>query len=54
MTGFIPVPGSGIYGTNDFCVSKYEIKIKDNDNGNQVYSSSMVPDSRASVHLGTN
>lgn len=48
MTGFIPVPGSGIYGTNDFCVSKYEIKIKGNDNGNQVYSSSMVPDSRAS------
>jgi general secretion pathway protein G len=23
-TGFIPVPGSGTYGTNDFCVMKYE------------------------------
>jgi len=25
-TGFIPVPGSGTYGTNDFCVMKYEAK----------------------------
>jgi len=25
-TGFIPVPGSGTYNTNDFCVMKYEAK----------------------------
>lgn len=25
-TGFIPVPGSGTYGTNDFCIMKYEAK----------------------------
>ena len=25
-TGYIPVPGSGTYGTNDFCVMKYEAK----------------------------
>src|SRR5680860_609485 len=25
-TGFIAVPGSGTYGTNDFCVMKYEAK----------------------------
>lgn len=25
-TGFIPVPGSGTYGTDDFCVMKYEAK----------------------------
>ncbi len=25
-SGFIPVPGSGTYGTNDFCVMKYEAK----------------------------
>jgi len=30
-TGFIPVPGSGTYGTNDFCVMKYEAK---NDGSN--------------------
>jgi len=28
-TGFIPVPGSGTYGTNDFCVMKYEAKQAD-------------------------
>ncbi len=25
-SGFIPVPGSGTYGTNDFCLMKYEAK----------------------------
>lgn len=25
-SGFIPVPGSGTYGTNDFCTMKYEAK----------------------------
>jgi prepilin-type N-terminal cleavage/methylation domain-containing protein len=29
-TGFIPVPGSGTYSTNDFCVMRYEAKA---DNG---------------------
>jgi prepilin-type N-terminal cleavage/methylation domain-containing protein len=46
--GFIPVPGSGTYGTNDFCVMKYEAKIQGNDNGNQTYSSSFIPESRVS------
>ncbi len=46
-TGFIPVPGSGTYGTSDFCVMKYEAKILGNDVGAQTYSSSFVPDSRA-------
>lgn len=32
-TGFIPVPGSGTYGTNDFCVMKYEAKADDNGDG---------------------
>lgn len=31
-SGFIPVPGSGTYGTNDFCVMKYEAK----DSGDHV------------------
>jgi prepilin-type N-terminal cleavage/methylation domain-containing protein len=46
-TGFIPVPGSSTYGTSDFCVMKYEAKIQGNDWGNQTYSSSFVPESRA-------
>jgi prepilin-type N-terminal cleavage/methylation domain-containing protein len=45
-TGFIPVPGSSTYGTSDFCVMKYEAKIQGNDNGNQTYSSTFVPESR--------
>jgi prepilin-type N-terminal cleavage/methylation domain-containing protein len=32
-TGFIPVPGSGTYGTNDFCAMKYEAKADDNGDG---------------------
>lgn len=47
-TGFIAVPGSSTYGTNDFCVMKYEAKIQGNDNGAQTYSSAFVPESRAS------
>jgi len=43
---YIPVPGSGTYNTNDFCVMKYEAKIQGNDNGNQTYNSAFVPDSR--------
>lgn len=46
-TGFIIVPGSGTYGTSDFCVMKYEAKIQGNDVGNQTYSSAFVPESRA-------
>jgi prepilin-type N-terminal cleavage/methylation domain-containing protein len=45
-TGFIPVPGSSTYGTSNFCVMKYEAKIQGNDNGNQTYSSSFIPESR--------
>lgn len=47
-TGFIPVPGDARFGTAGFCVMKYEAKIQGNDNGNQTYSSSFVPESRAS------
>ncbi len=47
-TNYIPVPGSGTYGTNDFCVMKYEAKIQGNDVGNQTYNSAFVPESRAS------
>lgn len=46
-TGFIVVPGSPTYGTSDFCVMKYEAKIQGNDNGEQVYNSAFVPESRA-------
>jgi len=33
LFGFIPVPGSGTYGTNDFCVMKYNAKADDNGDG---------------------
>lgn len=46
-TGYIIVPGSTTYGTNDFCVMKYEAKIQGNNDGNQTYSAGFVPESRA-------
>jgi len=46
--GYIPVPGSGTYGTNDFCVMKYEAKIQDVDDGFQNYNVAFDPESRAS------
>lgn len=46
--GFIVIPGSPTYGTSDFCVMKYEAKIQGNDNGNQTYNASFIPESRAS------
>ncbi len=46
-TGFIVVPGSATYGTSNFCVMKYEAKIAGQSNGNQTYSSTFVPESRA-------
>lgn len=39
-TGYIPVPGSGTYGTNDFCVGKYEAK---NVGGVAVSQASLAP-----------
>lgn len=45
--GYIVVPGSKTYNTSSFCVMKYEAKIKGNDDGNQTYNSSFVPESRA-------
>lgn len=45
--GFIVVPGSSTFGTSDFCVMKYEAKIAGQSNGNQTYSSTFVPESRA-------
>jgi len=35
-----------IPGSKDFCVMKYEAKIKGNDDGIQAYSASFVPESR--------
>ncbi|PKL31461.1 hypothetical protein CVV43_02210 [Candidatus Saccharibacteria bacterium HGW-Saccharibacteria-1] len=46
--GYIVVPGSKTYGTSDFCVMKYEAKIKGNDNGATTYDSSFIPETRAS------
>jgi prepilin-type N-terminal cleavage/methylation domain-containing protein len=46
-TGFIVVPGSSTYGTSEFCVAKYEMKIAGQSNGNQAYSAAFVPESRA-------
>lgn len=46
--GYIVVPGSKTYNTSSFCVMKYEAKIKGNNEGGQTYSSSFVPESRAS------
>jgi len=46
-TNFIVVPGSSIFSTGAFCVAKYETKIQGNDNGNQVYTSTLVPSVRA-------
>lgn len=46
-TNYVSVPGSNVYGTNDFCVMKYEAKISGNDNGDQVYASAFSPDSRS-------
>jgi len=37
---------SAIPGSKDFCVMKYEAKIKGNDNGSQPYVASLVADSR--------
>jgi prepilin-type N-terminal cleavage/methylation domain-containing protein len=45
-SGFIVVPGSTTYGTSSFCAMKFEAKIQGNDNGNQTFSSSFVPESR--------
>ncbi|MHB1314111.1 MAG: prepilin-type N-terminal cleavage/methylation domain-containing protein [Christensenellales bacterium] len=47
-SGFIAVPGSSTYGTQDFCVAKYEMKIQGQADGNQTYSAAFVPESRAS------
>lgn len=47
-SGFIVVPGNSNFGTSDFCVSKYEMKIVGQDDGRQTYVSTMVPESRAS------
>lgn len=47
-TGYIVVPGSSLYGTQAFCVMKYEAKIQGQSNGTQTYSSSYVAESRAS------
>jgi len=45
--GFIPVPGSGTYSTNDFCIMKYEASHSDATAGAQ--GSSTVPVSKQGV-----
>ena len=40
-TGYIPVPGSGTYGTKGFCVMKYE--AKDDGSGNAVSTAAGFP-----------
>ena len=45
-TNFVLVPGSSTYGTNDFCVMKYEARIQGIDNGYQTYSASYIAESR--------
>ncbi|HOZ35602.1 MAG TPA: hypothetical protein PLK55_01295 [archaeon] len=32
-TGFVPVPGNYLYGTEGFCVAKYEMKVDENGDG---------------------
>ncbi len=51
---FIAVPGNTSLSTSDFCVMKYEAKIVGQSNGNIAYSSSYVPESRASGTAWTN
>jgi prepilin-type N-terminal cleavage/methylation domain-containing protein len=46
-SGFIPVPGSGTYGTNDFCVMKYAASHSDATSGAQ--GTSTTPISAPSV-----
>jgi general secretion pathway protein G len=41
-SGFIPVPGSGTYGTNDFCVMKYAASHSDATSGTQGTSSTPI------------
>ena len=44
---YILVPGSSLFGTDEFCIMKYEAKIVGQANGNQSYSASFVAESRA-------
>jgi prepilin-type N-terminal cleavage/methylation domain-containing protein len=46
-TGFIPVPGSGTYGTSDFCVMKYAASHSDTVGTTQ--GTSTIPASQASA-----
>jgi hypothetical protein len=48
-TNFIPIPANPAMGTfQDFCVSKYEMKIVGEDIGDQVYTNTCVAESRPS------
>lgn len=48
-TNFIPIPANPAMGTyQDFCVSKYEMKIVGEDDGDQVYTNTYVAESRPS------
>jgi prepilin-type N-terminal cleavage/methylation domain-containing protein len=51
-SGFIPVPGSGTYGTNDFCVMKYAASHSDATSSSQ--GTSTTPISAPSVQQWIN
>src|SRR5690606_33913666 len=43
---FVRVPALSPYTSEDFCVSKYEMKIQGDDNGNQAYNAAWVAEAR--------
>lgn len=45
---FVPVPGRAAYGTSEFCVAKYEMKIKGIADGRITYDATYVAESRPS------
>jgi prepilin-type N-terminal cleavage/methylation domain-containing protein len=47
-SNWVKVPGNTLYNTRTFCVMQYEAKIKDQNDGNQIYNSSYEPESRIS------
>ena len=51
---YILVPGSSLFGTDEFCIMKYEAKIVGQANGAQTYSASFVAESRADGTPWTN
>ncbi|MBX3034041.1 MAG: DUF4082 domain-containing protein [Bdellovibrionaceae bacterium] len=44
---FVRVPANPPFAAHDFCLSKYEMKIRGNDNGDQPYDANFVAESRS-------